>query len=373
VQKHEPAAVWDIEFSKLELWGQCAIVSIVTKAKSAAPAYRQTLFYQRTATRWIRMEPDATQWGAERMLETPNFVYHFRQNDAQTVATVAPQIDALYITMQRNFGLPISPGGEKLMIDVSVSQPPGDALSSFTASKRFLVSSPARYLAPVAISDTDLLAQSIALPLLTYVRAQAVEHYALNSSWQPLLGGLRLWQLWEMNLPLAGWREDVVKWLYLDLSATRPGQPMVIPDRYQELCATHKPWLASPLLIKIPLLCAERKWEESLWTPGHPRHPVTRLERFALPVVSPSYEETSNVTEPRFYPGRTVVLATMVEYTVATYGRERLPVLVASLGQYESWETLIPAVYGVSPAEFEAGWQAYLAAHYSIAADIFTK
>jgi len=79
------------------------------------------------------------------------------------------------------------------MIDVNVLQPPEDALSSFTASKRFLVPSPARYLAPVAISDADLLAQSIALPLLTYVRAQAIEPYALGSSWQPLVDGLRLW------------------------------------------------------------------------------------------------------------------------------------------------------------------------------------
>ena len=173
VQHHEPTPIWDVKFSKLELWGQRAIVSIVTKEKSAAPAYRQTIFYQRTDAGWVRMEPDATQWGAEYTLETPNFVYHFRQNDEQTVATVAPPIDALYVTMQRNFGLPISPDREKLMIDVSVLQPPGDALSSFTASKRFRVPSPARYLAPVAISDADLLAQSIALPLLTYVRAQA--------------------------------------------------------------------------------------------------------------------------------------------------------------------------------------------------------
>jgi hypothetical protein len=65
-------------------------------------------------------------------------------------------------------------------------------------------------------------------------------------------------------------------------------------------------------------------------------------------------------------PDQTVALATLVEYAVATYGRERLPTLVAGLGQYESWETLIPAVYGVSPVEFEAGWQAYLQAHYGV-------
>src|SRR5205823_6624277 len=49
------------------------------------------------------------------------------------------------------------------------------------------------------------------------------------------------------------------------------------------------------------------------------------------------------------HPGQAVALATLVEYAVATYGRERLPALMAGLGQYESWDTLLPAVYGVSP------------------------
>ena len=49
-----------------------------------------------------------------------------------------------------------------------------------------------------------------------------------------------------------------------------------------------------------------------------------------------------------------------------TYGQEQLPVLVAGLGHYESWATLIPAVYGVSATEFEAGWQAYLATQYGV-------
>jgi hypothetical protein len=61
-----------------------------------------------------------------------------------------------------------------------------------------------------------------------------------------------------------------------------------------------------------------------------------------------------------------IAVATLIEYAVATYGRERLPALVASLSQHNNWETLIPAVYGVSAAEFEAGWQAYLATNYGL-------
>jgi hypothetical protein len=58
--------------------------------------------------------------------------------------------------------------------------------------------------------------------------------------------------------------------------------------------------------------------------------------------------------------------ATLVGYAVATYGRERRPPARPGLGQYESWNTLIPAVFGVSASEFEAGWQAYLVAHYGM-------
>lgn len=51
------------------------------------------------------------------------------------------------------------------------------------------------------------------------------------------------------------------------------------------------------------------------------------------------------------------------------YGRERLPALLRGLGEHETWDTLIPAVFSVSAGEFEAGWQAYVATHYALRAD----
>ena len=132
VQATESNAGLDAVLSTVDFQGEQAIAQIITNPKSGAPAYRQTRFYRRTAAGWLRTEPDAALWGPMRSLETPFFVYHFRQHDAPAVIAVAPQIDALYTTMQRNFGLPISPAGlpspfagEKLVIDVSVTQPPG--------------------------------------------------------------------------------------------------------------------------------------------------------------------------------------------------------------------------------------------------------
>ena len=179
-----------------------------------------------------------------------------------------------------------------------------------------------------------------------------------------MLNGLRLWQMWDMDLPLAAWRKDVVQWLYVDLlSVAGVRQPPMLPDQYETLCAAHKLWLPSPAQINIPLLCADLDLEYQYFSSWVYVDPPTRLHDIKLhtPQSSP-YEEMRHA-------GQTVALATLIEYAVVTYGRERLPALVAGLGQYDTWDMLLPAIYGVSRDEFEAGWQAYLAAHYGVAVD----
>jgi hypothetical protein len=352
-----PAYVFDA-VQTFEVQGDRSVARIVMYTEHGAPAYRQTRFYQRIGPDWRQTPPDAALWGPQHSLDTPTFVYHFRQNDAPVVITVAPQIEALYITLRRNFGLALTPG-EKLVIEVSVTQPPGRDPSWLHVPDRLIVPSPAVYWAPAELSDTELLAQSLALPLLAQVLAQADEQYHIGLTWQPLMDGLYLWQVWELDLPLAVWREEIVHWLYVDLPAA-PGATVVVPKRYQALCDAHKLWMSSPVQIEIPLLCLEWYWEKLFFTSWRPREPFTRLDQLAVRVDQSDQRENS-------YPrGQSVALATLIEYTVAAYGRERLPVLVASLGQYERWDTLLPAVFGVSAAEFEEGWQAYLTAHYAI-------
>jgi hypothetical protein len=55
-----------------------------------------------------------------------------------------------------------------------------------------------------------------------------------------------------------------------------------------------------------------------------------------------------------------IALATLLDYAVTTYGRKETDTLWAVLHEHKTWETLIPAVFGVPVEEFEAGWQAYL-------------
>ncbi|HMN31087.1 MAG TPA: hypothetical protein PKE45_23235 [Caldilineaceae bacterium] len=122
------------------------------------------------------------------------------------IIAVVPQVNNLYVTLRRYLGLPLKAWEEKLVIDVSVTH----AASQLRGSDRLMVASPAVYLAPVELTDADLLAQSIVLPLLDDVLAQASKRHAIGPSWWPLLAGLRLWQLWDLDLPLVTWREDVV-------------------------------------------------------------------------------------------------------------------------------------------------------------------
>lgn len=344
-----------------QAWGR-----VVMYTEHGEPVYRQTRFYRRTVAGWRQTEPDAALWGAAGILETPSFVYHFRQQDTSLVIAATTQFEALYATLRRNVGLPTSPAGEKLVMEVSVTQPPGYATSWFGVPTRILVPSPAVYQAPVALTDEELLAQSVALPLLAHVLTQASEQYQLDAAWQPLVKGLRLWQVWDLDLPLATWQEEVMTWVYTGLPNARPDQTALLPEHYTALCASHKLWLPSPMALGIPLLCAEEAWEDFFLSPWGWYDPLTRLDQLSVPLSSDAYIEEQDALRLVSHPGRTVALATLIEYAVAVYGQEHLPALVAGLGQYDSWDTLLPAVYGVSPAAFEAGWQTYLAERYGV-------
>jgi hypothetical protein len=365
VQLTASTAHLDGAVSRIEVQGDQAVVNLVMPAKREVPAYRQTRFYQRMAEDWQQTAPNAALWGPERSLETPSFVFHFRQHDASAVTAAAPQIEALYTTLKGNFGWASPTGAEKLVVQVSVTQTPADTLAWYRLPEPLRVPSPAVYRAPVEVTDAALLEESITLPLVNYVLAQASERHAIGAAWQPLVKGLRLWQVWDLDLPLASWRADIVKWVYIDLPTNQAGQSFVLPEHYTALCAAHQLWMPSPLQLHIPLVCADLDWEEWYWASWDARTPLTHLDQLAVPVRSNAESMIQrSILERLNQPSQPVALATLIEYTVATYGRERLPNLVAGLGHYDSWDTLLRVVYGVSPDEFEAGWQAYLATHY---------
>ncbi len=39
-------------------------------------------------------------------------------------------------------------------------------------------------------------------------------------------------------------------------------------------------------------------------------------------------------------------------------------IVIAAMGEHESWQSLVAALFDISVEEFEAGWQHYLATRY---------
>lgn len=343
--------------------GETAIVQLVMQPGDGQPALRQTRFYRQTAEGWQLTKPDNELWGAPHSLESSHFIFHFRQNDAKAVIAVARQMDAVYTEIEHNFAL--TPNSQKLVIDVSVESIVGAILTLSWEDGPLVIPSPAVYLAPMELSDSTILAQSITLPLIESMAERAVEDHDIPDRWHPLLRGLRLWQLWNLDMPLAQWQQELVKWLYFDKPPADVGQKPMLPARYKELCALYRLWMLLPELGGIPLSCTDRDslvWPPRRWATHVPR---TRLGQLSVPLAMWENEYRVAETDP-YHPSEPIVIANLIEYMVSVYGHEQLPVLLAGLAQFDEWETLVPAVFGVSVTDFEAGWQSYMAQQYNV-------
>jgi hypothetical protein len=390
-ETHTPAKV-----QLLDLAGDVAVVQVALSTTKDHPAYRQTRVYQRTEAGWLRAAPTAALWGVPRRLETKYFVFHYYDQDSEAVKAAAARLDALYPTLYAAFFpgtpggkvllppsawvdnafFPGAPEGEELVVHVDPAQPPRKGAQRATTQDPFVVASPAAYLAPVEISQADLLAQSLVLALLDDLSMQIIRRHILSPDprvrrsdeqrlWQ-LLGSLRLHLLWATGLPLAAWREPVVQWVYSDVHNPQD-RGAVVPAFLPALCAQHQLWLTSPLAVQIPLLCdtPDRQVRYLAWRLFYP--PPVQLAQLAIPAgadAAPSLQGVTDEAGRSPHPATAVALATMVEYAAAAYGPERILALVASLPHYAGWDTLIPAVFGVPAAAFEAGWQAHLEARY---------
>jgi hypothetical protein len=320
--------------------------------------------YQEVSSGALRTTLDAALWGPARRLETTSFIIHFRHRDARTVTRAAAKIETLYTTMLRNFDVDAAPEAGKLVIIVSELQSPESSSAHLPGESHFVVRSPSLYGGNVQIDPGTLLTQAVALELIDYVLARSTRNTTTYSSRRHILDGLRLWQLWDVDLPLADWRPAIVQWIFDAGPAAGLEQPVVLPDRYAELCAIHTLWLPHPAAIQIPLVCTEL--DRSFWRADarFVHLPPLWLPPLWAPVYLDEEADWKGRTRAERHPGQAIALATIVEFAVATYGRERLPEFVAALGQHDNWETFIPAVYGVSVAEFEHGWQTYLSMYY---------
>ncbi|MBI3960510.1 MAG: hypothetical protein HY328_16995 [Chloroflexi bacterium] len=274
--------------------------------------------------------------------------------DVAVVAALAEELDALYVETFAAVGVPPIHGTGAPDGRLSVLVQGTDGIKWDSARGQVTLPSPALLSAPGGWKESDLLRQSWVIALMDQAVYEAGIVHDVPAGWQPMLGGLRLWLLWQAGGPLAESREEIVRWRYGAAGTAVPG------DSLTSICQTFSVWHLSPLDYSVPLACgpADRS--------GLPlsKAPDT-LAGLGLPEAVWSNEsEQDQPSGQSSSADRSVALALLIDYAAERYGVETLPALLAGLARYDSWETLIPAVYGVSAEALEAGWQAWLAAEY---------
>ena len=105
------------------------------------------------------------------------------------------------------------------------------------------------------------------------------------------------------------------------------------------LCRIYVAWdYTLPLNPSPSTLCIDPAWRRHI--------PYKRPWPHSLQVLASDFgaESVQNGWAGNWMERLTA--ATVVEYLVETYGRDRLPVLIACMGLYSTWEELVPAVAG---------------------------
>lgn len=282
--------------------------------------YREVRFYRQVVGRWLRAAPDPIFWGAPRAIDTAYFHFTFHQRDASAVETVATEIDVIYRRLRRAMGLSAPAAEQQWWIDIMVADASHQRSTTIRrVEKRLFVPSPALWSAPVELSDAAVLQALMIEALSDQLILEARRQIEPKQQWLPLTAGVGRW----LSQPWGG--------------GSLPSQ-----QHYEEEHNLRR-WLEGARPLRLADLTA---------MPEQP--PLPGDDAFIL-LGFTSQEEYDEVLRIRVGAAQRVIA-----YAVATYGQDRLPVLLKALGVHTTWKALIPTVFGVSAAQFEAGWQRYL-------------
>lgn len=135
---------------------------------------------------------------------------------------------------------------------------------------------------------------------------------------------------------------------FITLAMGEVVQRRPIQIQWQDVVLGAQSWLHSTY-------CAARRVERTIChQPVAQQHTHAALSLAALPSAASASFALFGNRDQNF------VSVALIDYVVAVYGRERLPILLAALEEHSTWHTLMPAVSGVTEVEFERGWQAHL-------------
>jgi hypothetical protein len=233
------------------------------------------------------------------------------------VYEAAQQVEMVDAELRAELGLAAADEAVTIQL-VTTLQPFADPtiLAQMSNGATLYATSPALLPLSAQISEGDALIQLVAGLLVNRDLDDALVASPPRCHWRNLVRGLHLWWLWEHDRLPSQARYAMRSRLAYQIAHGAP-------PSLTWLDAGHTPCSTGPIM----------------------------REQVAHATRDVAGSHTADGVAPA-----------LVEYAMYAYGRDRIPALIEGMNRYDSWEELIPAVYGVSAADFEAGWQEWLTA-----------
>jgi hypothetical protein len=285
------------------------LVQVTLRVQAPTPwtlqpvSYRETRFYRPGEQGWMRTVPPPTSWGEEHALETPHLRYQFRTQDTATVVAILDRTEAVYLLLHELVALDPTLMADKLTFRIDPRLVTGWAYFGRIQP----LSSPLLARVPEGMSEADYLTHSITNRFTGLILNQLALDQARESqaNWQMLVWGLNGWMRTDLQARRSPWHRRVEIMLARERAT-------LLPFRLADL-------LDSPL---------QRPYEQ------------------------------------RTFMHQYLLVESVVGYILTVYGRDQLPELMMVLRDYGSWQAVPEVLLGVPPAEFEEGWNRFVATHY---------
>ncbi len=357
-----------------DLHDDVAAVKVVVDDATWPSPYRDTRFYWQAAGGWQLATKELRFWGPAQQLESKHFIFRYRRRDDATVTAAAPALDALYSQLYQVLSRPMPTTDEKITIWVFASYADEARDLPVPAHETIQIPSPGLLQLPIDVSDSEVIALyagiSVVDRLLPRTSADWLDTgvQPVGWWWQPLTEGLRLWLLWDTNPLLARWHQELLASNLAILCSSCLRQPESLWASYLKSCQMLAMLgLYSVDAFSIPCTGTfgnaggntSISLSPQLLTPQVPSGLAT-----LAPGTSTSQLEESLLYKS--YGGQMILMAALLEYVKNTYGQEKISALLTAFGTYHQWDTLMPAVFGISAEEFNAEWRIYLAKQYGI-------
>lgn len=300
-----------VEIRRVEVRGDYALVELwrnQSKMRWMPVPYRWTRFYHASGLGWLPVDAPDIFYRPLATLQAGRFTFVYGPLDANAVLEASRRVEAVDVELRLELGL--SPTDEALTIKVITNVlsllDPVELMGMSTGATLY-APSPAQLPLPALISEGNALAQmAVGLLIQRNLEEALGGSRVACEAQQPVVNGLRLWLLHEHS---------------------------GLPSRAHYTAE-------SSLRYRLN----GNVWPHLTWL--EPSH-----------VIAPSDALARHHCDSPAIDG---VPVAFVEYAAVAYGRDHLPTLIDGMKRYATVAELIPAVYGVSVAEFETGWREYL-------------